>query len=122
MASLLIVSGPNEGDYYPIGKRTLVVGRDQACPVQLTDELVSRRHLQIRGEGDGRFVLLDMKSANGTWLNGRQIEVEIELADNDEISVGNSKLVFTRRDFPDRESALLHYKQRGQRGQATIKQ
>ena len=122
MASLLVVSGPNEGDYYPIGKRTLVVGRDEACPVQLTDELVSRRHLQIRGEGDGRFVLLDMKSANGTWLNGRQIEVEIELVDNDEISVGNSKLVFTRRDFPNRESALLHYKQRGQRGQPTIKQ
>ena len=122
MASLLVVSGPNEGDYYPIGKRTLVIGRDEACPVQLTDERTSRKHLQIRCESDGRYILLDMKSANGTWINGRQIEAEIELADNDEIGVGESKIVFTQQDFPDRESAFTHYKQRGQRGQPTIEQ
>ena len=122
MASLLVVSGPNEGDYYPIGNRTLVIGRDEGCPVQLTDDRTSRKHLQIRCAGEGRFILLDMKSANGTWLNGRQIEAEIELEDNDEIAAGDSKLVFTRQDFPDRESALTHYKQRGQRGRPTIEQ
>ena len=122
MASLLVVSGPNEGDYYPIGKRTLVVGRDEGCPVQLTDDRVSRKHLQIRCEGDGRVILLDMKSANGTWINGRQLEGEMDLSDNDEIGVGDSKLVYTVQDFPDRESALTHYHQRGQRSRPTVEQ
>ncbi len=123
MASITVVSGPKTGDYYPLGKRTMVVGRDQACPIQVTDDRVSRRHLQIRfDEGNGRHVALDMKSANGTWINGRKVEGEVVLEDNDELTVGESKLVFTLKDFPDRESALNHYKERGQRSQPTIQQ
>jgi len=121
MASLIVVSGPNEGDYYPLGKRTIVVGRDEACPVQITDDRVSRKHLQIRSNDDA-YVLWDMNSANGTWINGRKVEAEIELADNDEIEVGGSKLVFSSRDFEDRESAFSHWKQRGQRSKPTIEQ
>jgi DNA segregation ATPase FtsK/SpoIIIE, S-DNA-T family len=123
MASITIVSGPNTGDYYPLGKRTMVVGRDEGCPVQVTDERVSRRHVQIRfDEAKGHHILLDMKSANGTLINGRQLTGEIELVDNDEIVVGESKIVFTLQDFKDRETALSNYKQRGQRGQPTIQQ
>ncbi len=123
MASITIVSGPNTGDFYPLGKRTLVVGRDEGCPVQVTDDRVSRRHVHISfDESKGRYIALDMKSANGTFINGRQLTGEIELVDNDEIMVGESKIVFTVQDFKDRESALNNYKQRGQRGQPTIKQ
>lgn len=123
MASITIVSGPKTGDYYPLGKRTMVVGRDEACPVQITDDRVSRRHLQIRfDEGKSQYIALDMKSANGTWVNGRQLTGEIALMDNDEITLGESKLAFTLKDFPDRESALNHYKERGQRIQPTIQQ
>ena len=120
MASLIVVSGPNEGNYYPLGKRTIVVGRDEGCPIQITDDRVSRKHLQIRvGAGDGH-VALDMNSANGTRINGRQVTTEIELADNDEIEIGTSKLVYASADFPDRESAFNHWKQRGHRGRPTI--
>lgn len=123
MASITIVSGPKTGDYYPLGKRTMVIGRDEACPVQITDDRVSRRHLQIRfDEPRSQYIALDMKSANGTWINGRQLTGEIALVDNDEITIGDSKLVFTVKDFPDRESALNHYKERGQRIQPTIQQ
>ena len=123
MASITIVAGPKTGDYYPLGKRTIVIGRDESCPVQITDERVSRKHLQVRfEEGKGQYVLLDMKSANGTWVNGRQLTGEIALVDNDEITLGSSKIVFTLKDFPDRESALNHYKERGQKGQPTIQQ
>lgn len=121
MASLIVVSGPNEGDYYPLGKRTIVIGRDEGCPVQITDDRVSRRHLQIRA-GDAGYVALDMNSANGSWINGRRIETEVDLDDNDEIEVGSSKLVYTQRDFEDRESAFDHWKQRGQRSKPTIEQ
>ncbi len=121
MASLIVVTGPNEGAYYPLGKRTIVIGRDEACPVQITDDRVSRRHVQIRADGDG-YVVLDMNSANGTWINGRKVDGEIELDDNDEIEIGASKIVYTTMDFDDRESAFNHWKQRGQRSKPTIEQ
>lgn len=121
MPSLTIVAGPNEGDYYPLGKRPMVVGRDEAVPIQLRDDLVSRKHVQIRLDtGDERFHLLDMKSANGTVVNGRGITSETILDDGDIIEVGNSKLMFSMRDFDDRTSALEHYKQRGERGKSTL--
>ena len=121
MASIIIVLGPNEGDYYPLGKRPLVVGRDEACTVQVVDELVSRKHLQIRlDEKSGSYYALDMKSANGVFVNGRKVENETQLADNDMIELGKSKIMFTLADFKDRESAMSHYHKRGERGKSTL--
>ncbi len=122
MASLVVVSGPNEGDYYPLGSRTIVVGRDEGCAVQITDEKASRKHFQVRRSDRGGYVALDMKSANGTRINGRTVTTEIELADGDEIEVGTTRLVFYTKDFPDRSSAFGHWKQTGQRGRPTIPQ
>jgi pSer/pThr/pTyr-binding forkhead associated (FHA) protein len=121
MASLTVVSGPNEGDYYPLGNRTMVIGRQESCPIQVADDRVSRKHLQVRADG-GKHFALDMNSANGVFINGRKLESEIELAEGDELSLGSSKLAYSLRDFPDRESALEHYKQRGQRSRPTIEQ
>lgn len=121
MASIVIVSGPNEGDFYPLGTRTMVVGRDEGCPIQVVDELVSRKHVQIRwDDGDRSYHALDMRSANGVFINGRQIATDTTLEDGDIIAIGNSKLMFTNADFTDRESALNAYKQRGQRGKSTL--
>ncbi len=121
MPSIIVVSGANEGDYYPLGKRTMVVGRDEGCPIQIVDELVSRKHVQIRhDDGDGQYHVLDMKSANGVFINGRRITTDTALAEGDIIDLGNSKLMFTQRDFEDRESALDHYKRRGERGKSTL--
>ena len=123
MPSITIVAGPSTGDYYPLAKRTLVVGRDESVPVQLKDELVSRKHIQIRFEekdGAAQYILLDMNSANGTLINGRKITEELSLQDNDIIELGKSKLMFSDADFPDRESALNHFKARGERGKSTL--
>jgi pSer/pThr/pTyr-binding forkhead associated (FHA) protein len=121
MASLIVVAGPHEGDYYPLGKRPMVVGRDEACPVQITDELVSRKHLQVRlDEPRMRYMALDMKSANGVFVNGRKIDTETELADGDMIELGKSKIMFTAADFKDRQSAMNHFHKRGERGKSTL--
>ncbi|GDX98557.1 hypothetical protein LBMAG48_09610 [Phycisphaerae bacterium] len=123
MASILIVAGPNEGDYYPMRNRTLVVGRDEGVPVQITDQRISRKHLQIRyDDARKQYLALDMKSANGTLINGRAVTTEVPLVDGDEISVGNSKLVFSSTEFKDRESAFANWKQRGERSKPTIQQ
>lgn len=45
---------------------------------------------------------------------------EVPLLDGDELLIGVSKLVFWAQEFPDRESALTHYKQRGEKIQPTV--
>ncbi len=120
-ASLIVISGSSEGDYYPLDPETLVVGRDEKCAIQVIDELVSRRHMQVRcDEADQSYHALDMDSVNGVGINGRRISAETALADGDVIQVGNSKLIYFSRDFPDRKSAWDYYKLCGESGKSTL--
>ncbi len=120
MASLIVISGANEGDYYPLGQRTNVIGRDQAVPIQIVDEHVSRKHMQIRFErADEMYYAVDMKSKHGVFLNGRRISEEAVLNDGDQILIGETTLLFTLEDFDDRESALSHFKKAGERIRVT---
>lgn len=121
MASLIIMSGPNKGDYYPLGRRTNVIGRDEALFIQILDEHVSRKHMQIRYDKDkGDYFVLDMKSKHGVFLNGRKIQTETVLVDDDQIHIGQTDLLFTEKDFQDRESALSHFKKVGERIRPTM--
>ncbi len=123
MPSLIVVSGPSTGGYYPLGKRTIVIGRDEGCPIQIVDELVSRKHMQVRlNPENDMYIAMDLKSANGMAINGRTINGEIELADGDTIELGSSKISFYLQDFDDRESAWAHHNERGQRNKNTLEQ
>ena len=120
MASLFIISGEHKGDYYPLGFRTNVVGRDEALPIQVLDDLVSRKHLQIRyDKQQDQYYALDMKSRHGVFVNDVKITGEVALADGDEILIGQTTLLFTVKDFDDRESALSHFKKVGERRRPT---
>ena len=120
MASLFIISGDQKGDYYPLGVRTNVVGRDEALLIQVLDDLVSRKHLQIRFDRQrGRYYALDMKSKHGVSINNEKITEETVLADEDEILIGQTTLLFTQKDFDDWESALSHFKKVGERRRPT---
>ncbi|MBC8492424.1 MAG: FHA domain-containing protein [Chloroflexi bacterium] len=120
MASLFIISGDQKGDYYPLGVRTNVVGRDEALPIQVLDDSVSRKHLQIRyDKQQDEYLALDMKSKHGVFINDRRIVEETVLADGDEILIGQTTLLFTKKDFEDWESALSHFKKVGERMRPT---
>ncbi len=123
MASLIITSGKHEGDYYPLGRRTNVIGRDEALPIQILDQMVSRKHLQIRfDEKTGRHHAFDMKSRNGVYVNNEKITGEVALCDGDVILIGFTTLLFADRDFKDKDSALRHYKKVGERMRVTVYQ
>lgn len=120
MASLIVTSGDRQGDYYPLGRRTNVVGRDEALPIQILDGMVSRKHMQVRFDANtGRYYAYDMKSRNGVFVNNQQIKGETPLFDGDMILVGLTALMFVDKDFTDRDSALLHYKKVGERMRVT---
>ena len=120
MATVIITSGDQKGDYYPLGQRTNVVGRAESIPIQILDDLISRKHLQICFVKEQRkYYALDMKSKHGVFINGGRITNETALVDGDEILIGQTTLLFTEKDFNDRESALSHFKKVGERSRPT---
>ncbi|HYD09204.1 MAG TPA: DUF3662 and FHA domain-containing protein [Acidimicrobiales bacterium] len=72
---------------------TITVGRAAECEVRLTDTSVSRRHAEIRANGDGTWTVKDLGSTNGTKVNGATVN-ERKLKDGDTISTGDSHLRF----------------------------
>jgi pSer/pThr/pTyr-binding forkhead associated (FHA) protein len=121
MASIIVIAGPQKGDYYPLGQRTNVLGRAEANPIQILGERVSRKHLQIHFDpSNQRYYALDMKSKHGVFINGRRIRAETPLSDGDQIRIGDTSLLFTTQDFPDHESALSHFKKVGERIRTTL--
>jgi pSer/pThr/pTyr-binding forkhead associated (FHA) protein len=121
MASLIVLDGPQKNDYYPLGRRTNVIGRDEALMIQVLDERVSRKHLQICYDKDkDKYKALDMSSKHGVFVNGNKIKEETGLVDGDLIMIGATTLWFTVNDFADKESALSHYKKVGERSRPTF--
>ncbi|MFM8707034.1 MAG: ATP-binding protein [Planctomycetia bacterium] len=96
MPSLFVIQGRNRGARYDLANHegALSIGREAGNFVQLEDNEVSRRHAEIRRVGEG-FVVGDLKSSNGTWLNNRKIE-RAELSSGDHIQVGRTILVYSR--------------------------
>jgi pSer/pThr/pTyr-binding forkhead associated (FHA) protein len=121
MASILIVSGSSEGDFYLLGREPVTVGRGEGCHIQIVDDSVSRQHLQIHpGSQAGAYVAQDLESANGTLINERPITAGAPLADGDVIGIGQTELMFCSVDFTDRETAFQHCRQRGEGAKSTI--
>ena len=121
MASILIASGTRAGDYYPLGRRTSVIGRAESLLIQILDDQVSRKHLQIRYDAPSQtYLALDMNSRNGVSINGRKIQGETPLREGDRLQIGNTELLFTVQDFADADSALHHFKKVGERSKPTF--
>ena len=96
MPSLFVIQGRNRGSRYDLTNHegAMCIGREAGNFVQLDDNEVSRRHAEIRRIGE-TFVVGDLKSSNGTWLNSRKIE-RAELSSGDQIQVGRTILVYAR--------------------------
>jgi pSer/pThr/pTyr-binding forkhead associated (FHA) protein len=81
---------------------TTSIGRAKANDIVLEDLSVSSQHCRVRPE-DGRFVLLDLKSTNGTFVNARRV-TRHPLTEGDVIKVGETALQFLMKGVPDRLS------------------
>ena len=81
-----------DGTRVPIGEEPVTIGRLPECEVILSDANVSRRHAEVRRQGN-EFVVVDLGSTNGTRVNGAGVR-ERRLADGDEIMVGSTRLRF----------------------------
>lgn len=92
MAWLVITSGPRMGTDFRLRGITNI-GRDSTInDIILNDETVSAEHARIKLEG-GQFVLYDLASKNGTFVNKERIQ-RWPLLDDDEITIGETSFVF----------------------------
>jgi len=92
VATLTVVLGPDKGRIFNFQTDSALIGRGSQA-VGLTDSSVSRRHAELRREG-GRWVMVDLKSTNGTYVNNKRIEETIELKPGDKIRMGGTLLLW----------------------------
>ena len=91
--ALVVADGPMRGAHWHLGEGTHEAGRNTAATVFLDDITVSRRHAEVRKDGDEYFAS-DVGSLNGTYLNRERITSPVPLANGDELQIGKYKLVF----------------------------
>ncbi|MBI4720158.1 MAG: FHA domain-containing protein [Chitinivibrionia bacterium] len=92
MLHLQITSGPRKGEIIALEMEQLplTIGRDADNKLCIESAAISRFHAEIVSES-GQYYLKDLKSTNGTFLNGRRIEKE-KLGPGDELAVANIAL------------------------------
>jgi pSer/pThr/pTyr-binding forkhead associated (FHA) protein len=121
MASIIVTSGEQKGEYLPLGRRTNVIGRAEALPMQILDDMVSRKHLRIwYDENTNEHSAEDMNSKHGVIINNKKITEITTLKEGDQIRIGQTTLLYTEKDFDDSESALSHFKKVGERQRPTM--
>jgi len=91
--TLLVLQGPDKGRRFELPDALALVGRESR-QLPLTDNTVSRRHCELFPAEDNSWILKDLGSANGTWINGQRIERTAVLKLGDQIRVGRTILVF----------------------------
>lgn len=92
MPGIQVIEGPDKGRSFEITESDGLVGRRNGA-VPLTDSTVSRRHARLVRE-NGRWILEDLGSANGTFLNGTRLVRQMTVHGGDQIRCGTSLLIF----------------------------
>jgi len=92
--SLFVIRGNDQGARFEWDEQQIGLGRDSSNPVQLHDTEVSRQHAEVR-QDDGTYVIADLDSSNGTFVNGKRITSH-RLASGDQVQVGGTLMLFTR--------------------------
>jgi pSer/pThr/pTyr-binding forkhead associated (FHA) protein len=92
-ATLVVRQGSQAGMSFPVSGNQVLIGREEGLDIILQDPEASRRHTRISWQG-GQFVIEDLGSTNGTFVNGVQITTPQVLNPGDSIGIGQTALVF----------------------------
>jgi len=80
-------SGPTPGVTFPLEGDQLTIGRDASNGVAINDAEVSRKHSRLSFQG-GKYVVEDLGSTNGTFVNGQRLAGPVVLKPGDVVSLG----------------------------------
>jgi signal transduction histidine kinase len=102
VASLFVIQGADQGKRFEFDSGPVGLGRENSNIFRLHDTEVSRRHAEVRHERDG-YRLVDLGSANGTYVNSRRVESAL-LTSGDRVAIGQTVMLFQdggNRSRPD---------------------
>jgi len=92
MGMLVVKRGPNAGSKFVLDSDVTKAGRHPDSDIFLDDITVSRRHAEVV-HGNNGYVLRDVGSLNGTYLNRERVESS-PVKNGDELQIGKFKLAF----------------------------
>ena len=102
MASLFVIQGADQGKRFELKPRPMALGRDKSSPILLHDHEISRRHAEVRPVDDS-FRIVDLGSANGTFVNGQPVD-QVALRSGDRLQLGQTVMLFHEGPgSPDRD-------------------
>lgn len=101
---LVGVGGDVKGKAFLVGQRRISIGRSPANFIQVVDNEASRMHCHLE-PGDGFLTIVDMKSHNGTHINGQKVQ-RGELHPGDVLEIGDARLQFVLRGDFDQDDVL----------------
>ena len=101
---LAAISGKLKGAIFALNEESLVIGRETAANLCIPDASVSRRHSKIE-KNDTGFVLTDLESLNGTFVNDVPVKSRL-LEHGDRVRIGDSQFLFLQHegDAPSKSS------------------
>jgi pSer/pThr/pTyr-binding forkhead associated (FHA) protein len=92
-ALLVVKRGPNAGSWFLLDRPTISAGRHPHSDIFLDDVTVSRKHAEFRSINDDGFLVVDLGSLNGTYVNREAVDSAV-LVSGDEIALGKFRLTF----------------------------
>src|SRR4026209_1889238 len=96
MPRLAAISGKLKGAIFTLNEDALVIGRETAANLCLADAAVSRRPSKT-AKKDGGFVITDLESLNGTFINDVPVRTRL-LEHGDRVRIGDSQFVFLTQE------------------------
>ncbi|MEW6521306.1 MAG: adenylate/guanylate cyclase domain-containing protein [Thermodesulfobacteriota bacterium] len=93
-----LVAGGEEQTWTLAGKSTYRVGRGEGSDILLPYPWVSRQHAMIQMEANFSHNIVDLGSANGTFVNNRRVYTPTRLSSNDHVKIGRSELIFLQEN------------------------
>lgn len=93
VGQLIVTRGGTAGARFALDEDDVQIGRHPDSKIFLDDVTVSRRHARVLREPSGTYVLEDVGSLNGTYLDGERIE-RAPLREGSQVQVGKFRLVF----------------------------
>lgn len=104
---LVMHSGPTPGKTFLLEGDVLTIGREASNPIAINDAEISRKHSQLVLQG-GKYVLTDLGSTNGTFVNGQRLTGQHVLQPGEVISLGEQiSLLFEAISVIDPNATML---------------
>ncbi len=118
VSKLHVVDGLMLGEHFDLSAPRMVIGRSQDNDIVITDDRISRHHCAIEHTGS-TFLLKDLGSSNGTFVNGRAI-TQTPIFDGDEIRLGGHLLVLSLSEGSDSDVPVVIVPENGGMKSTTV--